>query len=260
MVGISAGAVNAAKGLEDNPTLDIKYCTLLVLNAARTAAFAAALLFNNAKVLLRTRRDALNEARDAARVFATLLRDILKPIFGSEFNDKWVAVGFVDSLAISTTLEELLTLIQTMAAFLLANPAREVLALNITAVQAQALYAALVEAFASVTAQEAVLSVMKNDRDAKYEALRGRLVQLTEELAYVLDPLDPRWAAFGFNKPGAQETPDVPEGIQVVLIGPNAAATKWGASSRADYYRVWIRVHGVDTEPRTVGSPADLDF
>ena len=232
----------------------------MVLNAARTAAFAAALLFNNAKQLLRAKRDAVGEARDAARVFATLLRDILKPVFGLEFNDKWVVVGFVDSLAIPTNLEDLLTLIQTMSAFLTANPTREIAALNITAVHAQALHESLVEAYAGVTAQESVLSVLMTDRDAKYDALRGRLVQLVDELSYILDPLDPRWKAFGFNMPGAPETPDVPEGLSVVLVGPTAAALKWGASSRAEYYRVWMKLHGSTGEPTAVGSPADLDF
>ncbi|MDB6028094.1 MAG: hypothetical protein JWM68_4317 [Verrucomicrobiales bacterium] len=260
LVGISAGAVNAAKGLEDHEELDVKYCTLVVLNAARAMAFAAALLFNNAKLLLRTKRDALFDARDAVRLFATLLRDILKPIFGSEFNDRWVVVGFVDSLAIPTNPEQLLNLIQMMAAFLGANPAREVATLNITAVQAQALHESLVEAFADVTAQESVLEVLKVDRDAKYDALRTRLVQLVDELSYLMDPLDPRWKAFGFNKPGAQETPEVPVGVLAILIGATTAALKWNASARAEYYRVYRRIVGVDVDFVPAGSPADIDF
>ena len=65
---------------------------------------------------------------------------------------------------------------------------------------------------------------------------------------------------FGFNMPGAQETPDVPEHVVVTLIGPTAAAIKWGNTPRAAYYHVWKKVHGVDTELVLVGSPADLGF
>jgi hypothetical protein len=44
------------------------------------------------------------------------------------------------------------------------------------------------------------------------------------------------------------------------LIGPGTAALKWNAAARADYYRVWKRVNGTDTELLAVGSPADLGF
>ncbi|MDB6028136.1 MAG: hypothetical protein JWM68_4359 [Verrucomicrobiales bacterium] len=261
MAGISNDAFNASKGLEEHEEeLDVKYCTSVVLNAARALAFAAALLFNNAKLLLRTKRDAFSEARDAVRIFATLLREILKPIFGSEFNESWAVLGFVDSLAISMKFEDLRPLLQTMVAFLTANPAREVAVLNITAAHAQVLLTALEEAQAAVTLQETAVGMIKDDRDAKFEALRGKVLQLFGELSHLMDPLDRRWTAFGFNKPGAMETPDVPENVAVILIGPNAAATKWGASARAEYYRVWRRVIGVDAEPVAVGSPADLDF
>src|SRR3954471_18355159 len=94
MAGISESAFNASKGLEEHEEeLDVKYCTSVVLNAARALAFAAALLFDNAKLLLRTKRDALSDARDAVRAFATLLREILKPIFGAEFNESWAVLG-----------------------------------------------------------------------------------------------------------------------------------------------------------------------
>ena len=75
-----------------------------------------------------------------------------------------------------------------------------------------------------------------------------------------ISPMDPRWLAFGFNLPGAQETPDVPANISAVLVGPTAVAVKWEASARASYYRVWMKVHGTEGDYTAVGSPADLDF
>ncbi|MDB6025731.1 MAG: hypothetical protein JWM68_1954, partial [Verrucomicrobiales bacterium] len=90
--------------------------------------------------------------------------------------------------------------------------------------------------------------------------LRKRIRDVINELNMRLDPLDERWLAFGLNKPGALDMPDVPENITAILIGPNAAAMKWDAAARATYYRVWKRVIGVDAEPVAVGSPADIDF
>ncbi len=37
-------------------------------------------------------------------------------------------------------------------------------------------------------------------------------------------------------------------------------ALKWDAAARADYYRVFKKVLGVDEDFVAVGSPADLDF
>jgi hypothetical protein len=52
----------------------------------------------------------------------------------------------------------------------------------------------------------------------------------------------------------------VPENLHVTLIGNTAAALKWDAAPRAEYYRVWKRVVGADEELVAVGSPADVDF
>lgn len=261
MTGISASAVTAGQGLEEfEEVLDIKYCTATVLSAARAEAFNAALLYSNAKVLLRTKRTTFGDARDAARVFATLLRETLKPVFGSEFNESWIVVGFADSLAIPTKYEDLLALLEKMVAFLTANPGREVAVLNITAAHGQLLYTAYVDASGAIALQEAVVGGLMADRDVKYEALRSRLVQLVDELSYALGPLDPRWKAFGFNMPGAQETPDIPTTISAILIGPTAASVKWEAPARAEYYHVWMKIHGTEGDYDLVGSPADLDF
>ena len=82
---------------------------------------------------------------------------------------------------------------------------------------------------------------------------------LISELETVLDPNDSRWLAFGLNIPGAPATPDVPSHVTATLTG-STAAMKWNAGARADYYRIWQKVHGVDDDYVSVGSAADLDF
>ena len=53
--------------------------------------------------------------------------------------------------------------------------------------------------------------------------------------------------------PGATETPDVVEGIQATLLGVTTAA-------RADYYRVFMKIHGAEGDYTPLGSPSDPDF
>jgi len=205
------------------------------------------------------RRNALVDAINQSQKFGRLVRDFLKQVFGNEYIDLWTALGFNDSLAVSNLPEELKRILQAIIAYLTNNPALEV-GTVITAARAQALHDALVAAQHGLMSQEANVDVLKNVRDEKYEVLRKRISSVYQELLVELDPLDPRWKKFGFNVPGADETPEQVTGVKVTLIGPTAAAVKWEAAIRASYYRVWIKVHGIEGGYAAVGSPADLDF
>ncbi len=261
MNGVASASSTAIKGLEDHgDDTGVKHCTATVLAAIRLAAVTARLLYDNAKEALRGKRDVLATAIDAARKFATIARDNLKPIFGSEYHEGWDGPGFVGSLAVPKTYEDLLPLMEALVSFFTENPTYEVEDRNVTAAQAQLVCTALKDAFNAIAAQEASMKILMNDRDTKFTALRDKLVQLVDELSHLMDPLDPRWIAFGFNMPGAQQTPDEVEGVQATLIGPTAVALKWNASARAAYYRVFKKVIGTDEDYIPVGSPADLDF
>ncbi len=108
--------------------------------------------------------------------------------------------------------------------------------------------------------QDGVVDGLLETRDAKADLVRKRMTDLIGELKMKLDGLDNRWGAFGFNKPDGVETPDIVEHVQVTLIGPTAAALKWNAAARAEYYHVFKRVQAIDQDYILVGSPADLDF
>ncbi len=90
--------------------------------------------------------------------------------------------------------------------------------------------------------------------------MRLRLRGVVEELNRVLGPLDPRWEAFGLNQPGLKQVPERPGKVNVVVQAGGIAAVKWAKSARAEYYRIWLKVIGVDAEAVPVGSPADLDY
>jgi hypothetical protein len=210
--------------------------------------------------VMRDQRTALTTAVETGRTFALLARDILKPLLGTQYSEAWDAAGFRNSLYVPESLESVLRLLESLQAFFTTNPTMEWAGRNITAAQAGILIDAINTAKNAVLNQRANVDILMSDRDVKFEAMRKGLRDLINELVTLLDPMDARWLSFGFNKPGADETPDVPTGLVAVLIGPNAAATKWGASARAAYYRVWMKVHGAATDYVAVGSPADLDF
>ncbi|MDB6026644.1 MAG: hypothetical protein JWM68_2867, partial [Verrucomicrobiales bacterium] len=107
---------------------------------------------------------------------------------------------------------------------------------------------------------EAKLDGLLRVRTENMKELRRYLRVVIDELHLVLPPMDPRWELFGLNRPGSKETPDVPEDVAVAVIDNKRGNVTWPRSARAEYYRVWLRIEGVDAEPRVIGSPSDLDF
>ena len=251
------------KSAAENPEVGVP----MVINTSAnigTDADALTTTRNNheqGKVVLANSRTTLLSVIMAVRVFIALGRDMLKPIFGNLYSEAYDVLGFTtSSLKIPQTAEELLPMLQAYKAFYVANPLRENAASDLTAVHAQLLYDQLNAANNNVNVKKAQEQSLKDARDVASAQMQKRIRNVIKELEMQLDPLDQRWIAFGLNRPGAIETPDAPLNLSAILIGPNAAAIKWNASARADYYRVFKKVHGTDDDYIAVGSPADLDF
>ena len=213
-----------------------------------------------AKQVKATRRNALFDKLQEVTTFVRVTRDFFKTIWGTEFSELFTALGFKNgSLALPDSIEDLVGMLQAIKAHLTANPTQEV-GTVITAARAQALLDELFAAQQAISSQEAEIESLITIRDEKFEALRKRISGVYQELRLQFGPLDVRWLKFGFNMPGADETPDQVTGVTVTLIGATAAAVKWVAAQRASYYRVWFKVHGVEGDYTAAGSPADLDF
>ncbi len=213
-----------------------------------------------AKQIKATRRNALVDEMNRTQKFVRAVRDIFKMLWGTQFSQLFTALGFSQgTLELPDSLEDLIGMLIAIKTHLTNNPTQEVGTL-ITAAHAQELIDALKAAQAAVVAQDVVIGSTMGIRDEKFDTLRKRVSSVFQELRMQLGPLDERWGNFGFNKPGADETPEQVLGVKVTLIGPTAAAVKWEAAERASYYRVWMKVHGAEGDYTAVGSPADLDF
>ena len=216
--------------------------------------------YEQAKTDLYDRRTALKASALTARTHLRKGRDVLKPIFGYTYSDLWTQLGYNDTLKITDDPDDQRSKLQSLKTYYAAHPTFEIPALELTATATLALLESLTAAQNAVFAGEGAVEAAMNVRDEKAENMRSRISGLIGELSDLMDPLDPRWLNFGLNMPGADETPDQVTGVKVTLIGPTAAAVKWEASARAQYYRVYTKVHGVEGDPVPVGSPGDLDF
>jgi hypothetical protein len=243
--------VGAGVTLTYNPTADISTALNNVLTVRGNYDQA-----KSAKTIL---RETLAATVADVQTYVRGTRDLFKMRWGSEHTDRFAAIGFRDDFAVTDSIDDLQDRLQAIKSYFTANPTQEVTGL-FTATQAQALLDALDAAKNALTIQEGEIAGLMTIRDEKFDLLRQRISGVYQELLMQLDPLDARWLTFGFNKPGADETPDKVEGLQVTLIGATAAAMKWGAAVRAAYYRVWYRIHGTTGEYIAAGSPADLDF
>ena len=247
-----AGLYGAALPLLQNTQANI--------NADIDALTDSIMAYGLSKTELSNRRDTVNAKVDNSRMFLTLSRDNIKPYLGSEYNQSWDITGLVGSLSIPYPATEVAQLLLSFKGVFTANPAWEIESKDITAARAQELLTDLEAAFNGVNNQLTIVGNLLETRDQKAQKLRKRLAELVMELGMRMDGLDNRWLSFGFNKPDADETPEAPLNVSAVLVGPTAVAVKWNASARAEYYRVFKKVHNVDNDYVAAGSPADLDF
>ncbi len=208
---------------------------------------------------LRDLRDALKLQVDATYDVAFSIRDSLKRSLGRQYSPAWEGTGFNQSLEIPRSVAGLESISRSLKNYFVAHPELEVAEVA-TSVIAGAASDALVAAETAVTVQAAAVRTLLTARRQREKKMRQRLRGIAEELNRVIGPLDARWEAFGLNQPGLQQVPDRPGKVIVVLQAGGAAAVKWQKTPRAGYYRLWLKVIGVDQEAIPVGSPMDVDF
>jgi len=254
--GLMAGLM--ATQLKDS--VKLLHSTGEFVTGLTNATAAANNSYYAARDLLSQNRAALMDLRDEGREFTMLSCDILKPVFGRSYSQDWTQAGFHGSLASPLKPWPLVTLVDALAKFFGNNPEREIPTLGVTAVAAKALSKRINDAIMAVKAQDQLTRALKEQRDKKFAALRKCMRSMVDELNILLEPLDLRWKAFGFNMPGEKLTPPAPEKVEVTVIENKTANITWPKPPRAESFRVWVKVHGVDAEPRAIASPSDPDF
>ncbi len=250
---VSAGAATHAAGLglvvATKPLVDADVLGLTNLSAS----------FLQAKHTLRGLRTVHNLKRKDVYDLSFVVRDSLKRSFGRSYNVQWEGTGFTSTLNVPQSAARLEELLRSLGTFLTSNPQHEVEDVA-TAALVEAALTALSTARAAVTVQRGAVRTLLGTRKQKEKVVRSRLRGVVEELKRVIGPIDGRWDAFGLNQPGLQQVPGRPGKVIVVLQAGGAAAVKWQKTPRAEYYRLWLKVIGVDQEAIPVGSPTDVDF
>jgi hypothetical protein len=189
-----------------------------------------------------------NSARSNGRALAGNVVTVLKPRLGKEWSANWNAVGFTTGNL--TIPDNPLTILQQAAAYFVQHPAHEVPDLipgivppiAVTAASCNAAAQAITNAATQSNQSNADVAAARQNLDAGLTALRKRLSGLLNELGDLLDDDDPRWYAFGFERPSDPETGNVPENV---IVAPGAAGSgrifvDWDDARRAEKYRATV--------------------
>jgi hypothetical protein len=240
--------------------LDVKQNTHARLSPVLAAARAAETTYGDCKVARKTANAAVIDADNDAKVFISNARKRFAKFFGEAYSLEWEAAGWPNSSnAMPRTQDERYSLVESIRLHLVATPAHESVDMDVTAAIAATIRGALTTARGALTQKVTEQGQAKAVRDNQVAALRGRMSGLVKELATLMPGDDARWYAFGLSRPVDEDTPEAPTVMSLVSGGPNTALADWDDPLRADRYRLWIWIVGVDTEWRHVQTVYDSD-
>ncbi len=221
--------------------------------ANRMALMSAQTAYRGARGAIAPRQVARREAVSAAYDFCLKSRDVLMNYLGREWNEGWIAAGWLDTLRIPQGFDDLYDLTFTLTEYFTAHPTHQNTELGVTAAAAQVVFNSLSATNAALTNADVLSLIKRNTRDDAQRAARKRLSGLCKELSQRLEDLDPRWRAFGFNMPGAATVPEVPENVVVVPQPGARLQVSCDASPNATRYRFYLQRPIVDPEPVLAG-------
>jgi len=254
-------AEDAADGAQTHEVaIGLKQCTEATIRAdlssAKTKRDAHAAAVADKPALATTVR--VEDSNGKAIIGIT--RDVLIPRLGGQWSQQWADTGFPNqSLAVPKTQGERQTLLGSLQTYFVNNPTHEVAALGVTAAALGAQFTALSDARSAFNGATANIGQLMDVRDLAVIQLKKRLRALIDELTLLLDKNDPRWYAFGFVPPGADQTPDQVEGVEVQLGPDNTLLVQWLATALADSYHIEIQVVGVDADFHRVATVSETN-
>lgn len=212
--------------------------------------------YDSADAKCRTATGNLRIGRDNAKSWLTSAKNLLIPTLGKKPSAAWTEAGWSDqSLAIPQSEDQLMPMLRTQQTYLTARPALAVTdpRYNYTAARAGELLAALQFALTNADPVAGPLGVEPagvaadtalNYRNLAEAALDRRLHGLYAELEQLLDPLDPRWTAFGFDAPGAVKSPDLVAAATFEALGAGKGKLSWTGATRAIRYQIHRQATG----------------
>ncbi len=218
--------------------------------------------------------DAVNDAISARKTLSDTTvkklldayQDAMKDVHGPKHNAGWAAAGFTDRVTVPTNHDLRKTLLGAMRSYLAANPNHETSKLQpigpplaVTAAAALTLMGTFEAAFTLINNLKSDQTTCMALRDADKKALFDEVSGTIAELRGLLADDDPRWEAFGLDIPAHPNPPEATTGLTLQSVGTGKEQLSWNAARRASYFRLFIKIEGVDADFRFLKRDEDLD-
>lgn len=233
--------------------IGIKQNTETVMRAASLALKTAMLDVGAAKANVGAMSDALKAADDSITTTLTNCRLRLVNQLGQSWGPAWEATGFPDqSTAVPDKQDKRLSLLDSLAGYFTANPARESADLGATAALCTAAFTLLSDAREDLGNAKTNLGTKLTLRDTAFKSLRKRLRGLIEELATLIAEDDERWEDFGLTIPANPSAPEVITSLTLEAAGNGKIHAVWTYATRMTGTRLMTK--------RTTGATIDDDF
>jgi hypothetical protein len=201
----------------------------------------------------------LRQKRAKAAEYLEGVRDYLTGFFGSSWSPQWAQLGFLNgTLKLPGKDASRCTILENVKLYFTEHPDHENAAKEYTAAKAGSVCTPLTDAVANVEDCKFEARTKFDLRDKAIRLLDKKLSELRKELETVLEPTDPRWLKFFDRIPGDPRVPDQVEEVTASVAG-NIMIVNWPDAPRADHYKLFKQVVGVDAEPVLVSSVEDSD-
>ncbi|MCX7010311.1 MAG: hypothetical protein NTY53_24250 [Kiritimatiellaeota bacterium] len=249
--GLIGLAENMADGLHtDAAGVGIAQNTEAAMRAAISAARNADVDYGAAKEARMAATALTQAADDEARDFLLAAKRVLSQFLGTNWSTAWESTGFPNqSTKVPVTQDQRLNLCATLKIYFTNNPTREVAALGVTALLAEAKYQALSDGRDAVEHKMRDQAGKKEVRDVAVTGLRKRVRGLIDELTTLLDDTDIRWHVFGLNCPADPDTPEPVTELTLAMGAAGVIVASWPRAMRATRYRPYTQIVGVDEAP-----------
>lgn len=230
--------------------------TLLgVLNSLRTSETAYAV----SKAQRAVKISALKVADEAAEAWLLKAAKVLRISLGERWTVAWEPTGFPSgSTAVPTSMDKRFTLLGSLKSYFAANPGKEAVNQGVTAAAAQTLHQSVSEARDALSQAETDQNSAKNARNTALTTARKRTRSCIDEINTLLGPNDPRWDAFGLNRPSDPDVALPASELTLTSIGPGSLQLRFTRGKRATRYRLFLKVLTVDADFQNVETIHDL--
>lgn len=240
--------------------LDVKQNTAATVAPYLASARSAENDYGAKQMARKAANNVKTAADNAAKVFIGNARKRLSKFFGEAYNTEWAAAGWPDdSTALPKTEDKRFALVESIRLYLVDHPEHASADMDVTAAIAATTHTNLNNARMDLGQKQTDQGNAKVLRDVQVAALRKRMQGLIDELATLMEDDDPRWYAFGLNRPADESLPEIALNLILMASVPGSIIADWDDALRADRYRVWLKVMGVDEDFSAVSTVYDSD-